>query len=73
MAFVKYISDDELSFHLEMGSEEKIIVSNEPMRFCGKRSYVNPSENNLDDESELADINDYEDEIEEADEFEEIE
>ena len=73
LAFVKYISDDELSFHLEMGSEEKIIVSNEPMRFCGKRSYVNPSENNLDDESELADINYYEDEIEEADEFEEIE
>jgi hypothetical protein len=58
LMFVKYISDDENSFYLEMGSEEKIQISNQPMRFLGKVSYDVPNENNLEEESEFSDIND---------------
>ncbi len=56
-----------------MGSEEKIIVANEPLKFIGMASYVNPSENNLEEESELADINNHEDTVVELDEIEDIE
>ena len=68
LAFVKYISDDEETFYLEMGSEEKIVISNTPLKFHGIRSYNIPSENNLDDESKLVDINDYIDELEDKEE-----
>jgi hypothetical protein len=57
LAFVKYLSDDENSFYLEVGSEEKIYISNEPVQFAGKVSYNIPEKNNLDDEVELADLN----------------
>ncbi len=73
LGFIRYISDDKNSFFLEMGSEEKIIVANEPLKFIGMASYVNPSENNLEEESELADINNYEDTVEELDEIEDAE
>lgn len=73
LGFIGYISDDENSFFLEMGSEEKIIVANEPIKFIGMASYVNPSENNLEEESELADLNNYEDTVEKLDEIENIE
>lgn len=57
MAFVKYLSDDSHSFYLEMGSEEKITISNEPLKFVGKKSYLAPNENRLEEEAELSDIN----------------
>ncbi len=57
LAFVNYLSDDETSFFLEVGSEEKINVSNEPIKFVGKMSYNIPNENTLEDEAELAQIN----------------
>jgi len=56
LAFVKYISDDENSFYLEMGSEEKIKISNLPLQFLGKVSYEIPNEKNLEEESELSDL-----------------
>ncbi|HBK87052.1 MAG TPA: hypothetical protein DDZ56_00260 [Cytophagales bacterium] len=58
LAFVKYLSDDESSFYLEVGSEEKILVSNEPVQFKGSTSYNIPEKNTLDEEVELADIDD---------------
>jgi len=57
LAFVKYLSDDESSFYLEVGSEEKILVSNEPIQFKGNTSYNIPEKNTLEEEVELADIN----------------
>lgn len=71
LAFVKYLSDDETSFYLEAGSEEKIHVSNEPVQFVGQVSYNIPEKNTLEDEAEISDINDLneldEEMIEEAD------
>jgi len=70
LAFVKYLSDDESSFYLEAGSEEKIHVSNEPFQFVGQVSYNIPEKNTLEDEAEISDINDLnelEEMIEEAD------
>lgn len=73
LAFVRFLSDDQDFFNLEVGSEEKIVISNEPQKFVGKMSYITPSDNTLDEESELADINDYEDDTEELDETKDIE
>jgi len=73
LTFIKYISDDENSFFLEVGSEEKIVVAKEPLKFIGKKSYLIPSENNLDEEAELADINDYEEDTEKLEEIEDTE
>ena len=71
LAFVKYLSDDESSFYLESGSEEKIHVSNEPVQFVGQVSYNIPEKNTLEDEAEISDINELneldEEMIEEAD------
>jgi hypothetical protein len=57
LAFVKYLSDDENSFYLEMGSEEKIQISNQPLQFLGKISYEIPNNKILEEESELSDLN----------------
>lgn len=67
LGFVKYISDDENSFYLEMGSEEKITISNQPMQFMGKVSYDIPNAKNLEEELELSnltDVNDFDEETE---------
>jgi hypothetical protein len=61
LAFVKYISDNDDSFYLEMGSEEKIVISNQPLQFLGKVSYVIPNETNLKEESELSDLTNIDD------------
>ncbi|MCA0236045.1 MAG: toll/interleukin-1 receptor domain-containing protein [Bacteroidetes bacterium] len=57
LAFVKYLSDDETSFYLEVGSEEKIQISNEPIKFIGKVSYNVPEKNTLEDEAEILESN----------------
>lgn len=67
LAFVKYLSDDENSFYLEMGSEEKIQISNQPLQFLGKVSYDIPNNKILEEESEISDLNklnDFEEETE---------
>lgn len=56
LAFVKYISDDDDSFYLEMGSEEKIQISIQPIQFFGKVSYDIPLKNTLKEEAELSDL-----------------
>ena len=58
LAFIKYLSDDESSFSLKVGGEEYIRISNEPYKFIGKVSYNIPNENNLEEETELYDLND---------------
>lgn len=73
LAFIRFISDEQDSFYLEVGSEEKIVIANEPQKFIGKMSYAIPSGNTLEEESELADINNYEDDTEDLDETEDIE
>jgi hypothetical protein len=62
LAFVKFLSDNDESFFLQMGSEEKVVVSNKPIKFVGQYSYAVPSENTLKQEAELAEINDFEEE-----------
>ena len=57
LAFVKYLSDDDNSFYLEVGSEEKVYVSNAPIQFKGNVSYNIPDSNTLEEEIELSDIN----------------
>jgi hypothetical protein len=57
LAFVKYLSEND-NLILEVGSEEKIIVSNSPIQFKGQKSYLIPEKNNLSEESELADMSD---------------
>lgn len=56
LGFIKYLSDDETSFYLEVGSEEKIFISNQPVQFIGKVSYAIPEKNTLDEEVELAEL-----------------
>jgi hypothetical protein len=68
LTFVKYISDDENSFYLKMGSEEKIQISNQSMQFLGKVSYDVPKKNNLEEESELYDISELDNLEEETEE-----
>lgn len=57
LAFVKYLSDDDNSFYLEVGSEEKVYISNTPIQFKGNVSYNIPDNNTLEEEVELSDIN----------------
>lgn len=68
LAFIKYLSDDDNSFYLEMGSEEKVFVSNEPVKFKSNVSYNIPDKNTLEEEAELSDFNKHDD-IEEQEEF----
>lgn len=56
LSFVKYLSDDESSIYLEVGSEERIIISNKPLQFKGYTSYTIPERNTLLEEAELAEI-----------------
>ena len=57
LAFIKYLSDDDISFFLEVGSEEKIQISNVPVQFIGRFSYNLPDKNSLNEEVELAEMN----------------
>lgn len=56
LGFVKYLSDDDSSFYLQLGSEEIAKISNNPIQFLGKVSYNLPEKNNLIEEAEIADI-----------------
>lgn len=56
-AFIKYLSDDETSFYLEVGSEEKIFVSNTSVEFKAEVSYNIPEKNTLQEEIDLSDLN----------------
>ena len=69
LSFVKYLSDDESSIYLEVGSEERIIISNKPLQFKGYTSYTIPERNTLLEEAELAEIyglDTFEDELTES-------
>lgn len=65
LAFIKYLSDDDKSFYLEVGSEEKINVSNEPLRFYSTKSYEIPLEGNMTEDIIEVEITDTEEDIEE--------
>jgi hypothetical protein len=49
-----------------VGGEEHIRISNEPYKFIGKVSYNIPNENNLEEETELYDLNDLDNPDEES-------
>uniref|UniRef100_UPI0032D6DBA5 TIR domain-containing protein n=1 Tax=Thermoflavifilum thermophilum TaxID=1393122 RepID=UPI0032D6DBA5 len=72
LAFIRFLSDQN-AIYLNVGSEEKILISNKPLKFFGKMSYVTPSEVTLEEESVLADINNFEEDTEDLDELEDIE
>ena len=65
LAFIKFLSDDKDSFYLEVGSEEKVIVSNKPVVFKGDTSYNIPEKSTLEEETELANFNDYDEDFDE--------
>jgi hypothetical protein len=69
LAFVKYLSDDDNSFYLEVGSEERILVSNSPLAFLSKKSYTLPETNTLEEEADYSDLYD----LDEAEENQEEE
>ncbi|MEA5405610.1 toll/interleukin-1 receptor domain-containing protein [Arcicella sp. DC2W] len=56
-AFIKYLANNEDSFSLEVGSEEKIIISSASVEFISEVTYNIPEKNTLLDEVELADLN----------------
>jgi hypothetical protein len=69
LTFIKYLSDDHDSLYLEVGSEEKVYISNEPVKFRGNVSYNIPGNNSLVEKAELSDTNGH-DNIEEQEELE---
>ena len=73
LAFVKYLSDEENSFYLEVGSEEKVYISNEPVIFKGYVSYNVPEKNTLEEEAELSNFNEQDDTEEEEELAENLE
>jgi len=73
LAFVKYLSDDDDSLFLEVGSEEKIQISNIPTKFIGHMSYNIPKKYTLTEETEIELLNDLETEDEEVVDSEDLE
>jgi hypothetical protein len=65
LTFIKYLSNNEDSFYLEVGGEEKIQIASEPIHFLSKVSYAIPNENKLEEEAELGSINDFDENDEE--------
>lgn len=55
-AFAYFLSQNESTFMISMGSEEKLIVSSSPKEFISNKSYIIPSKDLLDEEVELSDI-----------------
>jgi hypothetical protein len=67
LASIQYLTDENNSFYLEVGSEEKIYISTEPVLFRSEIGYDNPNIKVLEEEAELTDINDL-DEMDTVDE-----
>ncbi|HED38503.1 MAG TPA: hypothetical protein ENI76_09725 [Ignavibacteria bacterium] len=65
LTFIKYLSNNEDSFYLEVGGEEKIKIASEPIHFLSKVSYDIPNENKLEKEAELDSINGFDENDEE--------
>lgn len=55
-AFISYLSQNEETFSLDMGSEEQIVVSAIPQEFSSTKSYLIPAKELLDEEVELSNI-----------------
>lgn len=58
LSFVQYLSDDNTSFYLEGGSEEKILIANTPIEFKSSVGYNLPDRNVLEEDAELSDLTD---------------
>lgn len=61
LAFVQYLGSNENTLYLEVGSEEKIFISTKPIEFLSSVSYNLPDKNTLEEEAEMADINELDD------------
>lgn len=58
LAFMKYLSNNEDMFELEVGDEERITIASNPLQFKSQVSYEIPQNNNLEEEAELESIYD---------------
>ena len=57
IAVIQFLSCNETTFYLEVGSEEKIFISSSPLEFNSAVSYNLPEKNTLEEEAELSEIN----------------
>lgn len=58
LAFMKYLSNNEDMFELEVGDEERITIASNPLQFKSQVSYEIPQNNYLEEEAELESIYD---------------
>jgi len=58
LAFMQYFNDENNSFFLEVGSEEKIWIATQPVSFRSTVGYNIPNQNVLEEEAELSNIYD---------------
>lgn len=65
LAFIKYLSNNENTFELKVGSEERISISSAPLHFKSQVSYDVPKNNNLEEEAEFENISDFDENDEE--------
>lgn len=56
LSIFNYLSDDEYSFYLKVGSDERIQVASKPLRFLSPVSYLIPEKNVLAEEVEINSI-----------------
>lgn len=66
LAFIKYLSNNEDVFELEVGDEERITIASNPLQFKSQVSYEIPQNNNLEEEAELESIYNSDDDEEET-------
>ncbi|RIV51352.1 TIR domain-containing protein [Flagellimonas taeanensis] len=60
LSFANYLSEGNDTFYLEVGSEEKILISNQPLQFKGKFSYIIPENGTMQEEADLENFNEFE-------------
>lgn len=57
IAVVEFLANNEDTFYLDMGSEEKAFIASKPLYFDSSVSYNLPEKDTLEEEAELADMN----------------
>lgn len=70
ISFIKFLSNNNKIFELEVGSDEKIKIASDPLQFISKVSYDIPEDNYLEQEAELEILNKFDENDEEIEDFE---
>lgn len=65
LAFIKMISVSEETFALTVGSKSEILVSSDPVKFIGKKTYIIPEKRILEEEIEISEYDKELDQLEE--------